>query len=79
MKHQDRSGREAAVEDCNVDGIFFFAFKVLTDAERRFEQHLYPAGLTYEPDRAFLFRPLELTRGEERSVVEPIGIEPTTS
>ena len=91
LEHQD-----AAIEDMDVDGIFFFAFHVLTDAariwvemspdaKRRFEQHLYPDGLPYEPGRgfrtatsSFLFRPLELPRGEERRVVEAAGIEPAS-
>ena len=92
LEHHD-----AVIEDIDVDGIFFFAFHVLSDAariwvemspdaKRRFEQHLYPDGLAYEPERgfrtatsSFLFRPLELPGGEEGRMVEPIGIEPTTS
>lgn len=86
--------QEAVFEDFDVDGIFHFAQHVLTDAariwvemepavKRRFEKHLYPAGLAYEPDggfrtapSSFLFKPLELPREGASSVVAPTGFEP---
>jgi hypothetical protein len=88
--------QEAVFADMDVDGIFHFAQHVLTDAsriwvemkpeaKRRFEQHLYPAGLAYEPDRGFrtaptspLFKPLELSGASELPVVRPRGFEPLT-
>jgi site-specific DNA recombinase len=88
--------QDAVIEDLDVDGIFHFAQHVLTDAariwvemepeaKRRFEQHLYPDGLAYEPDGGFrtapnspLFRPLELPGDAESRVVQPRGLEPLT-
>jgi site-specific DNA recombinase len=88
--------QEAVFADLDVDGIFHFAQRILTDAariwvemkpeaKRRFEQHLYPAGLAYEPDAGFrtaptspLFRPLELSGESELRVVRPRGFEPLT-
>lgn len=82
--------------DIDVDGNLHFAQHVLTDAsriwveiepeaKRRFEQHLYPDGLAYEPDAGFrtapncpLFRPLELPRESASRVVHPGGLEPPT-
>jgi site-specific DNA recombinase len=87
---------DAVIEDIDVDGVFFFAFNVLSDAariwvemtpdaKRRFEQHLYPDGLAYDPERgfrtatsSFLFRPLELPREAGSGVVEQKGFEPST-
>lgn len=88
--------QDAVIEDFDIDGIFHFAQRVLTnapriwvemepEAKRRFEQHLYPAGLAYEPDGGFrappisrLFRPLKLPRESASPVVHPGGLEPPT-
>jgi site-specific DNA recombinase len=56
--------QDATIADIDVDGIFFFAQHVLTDAarlwvemrpeaKRRFERHLFPDGVVYAPEEGF--------------------------
>ena len=88
--------QDERVDELDVEGLLAFAEHVLTHAgrlwleldperRRRFQHHLFPAGIAVTADLAFrtastssLFRPLQGEVGEETNLVEQMGFEPTT-